>query len=191
MTATTPATTNGQIPEWLTKSEAATMLSTSERSLERKATRGEIETRKQRRPGKSPAVLYRTTDVLRLSQSNTFQMPAAAPPPPTQLAAAPPAPPRDPTDSLIAALAGTISQQLRDTAGIVTPAKRTWLTLDEAQNESGLSKRFLKRLCIGGKITAVWDEQKWKIAAAALAEWQPEGKQSPPRPGSPSPSKST
>jgi hypothetical protein len=162
MTAATAAPTANHLTEWMTKEDAAALLQCSARSLERRANKGEIETRKQQRTGKSPAVLYRTNDVMRL-QPPSFEMPANR-----TVATIPTAAPTAATTPEIPwldALAATL-EAIRQPPP-VTPIPH-WLTVAQASLHSGLSEACLKRLRKAGSLITIKDSRQWKYQRADL-----------------------
>jgi hypothetical protein len=157
---------NGATAEWISKEDAAAILKTSTRSVERMAAAGKLETAKRQRPGKSPETLYRTNDVMRLTPQ-AYEMPPAESAVATTPTAATTAPPAPPTDAipLLAALLATMQENPRRSA---PDTPRLWIGIEEASAISGLSRGFLRRLCTAGLIEAVRDQRRWKINRAKL-----------------------
>lgn len=144
---------------WLTKAEAAARLQTSTRTIERYISRGEIETRSRKRPGRKPEPVCNPDDVERLAP-HAHVMPARslAPLAPRQPAAAL-APATQAPDAL-AMLAAFAQAMAAPRNG--QPATR-FLTLEQASEASGLSQRFLRRAIASGDLPAVKDGRAWKV----------------------------
>lgn len=154
---------NGATAEWISKEDAAAILKTSTRSVERMAAAGKLETTKRQRPGKSPETLYRTNDVMRLTPQ-AFEMPRAESAVATTPTAAATAPPSD-AIAMLGALLATMQENPRRSA---PDTPRPWIGIEEASAISGLSRGFLRRLCTAGLIEAVRDQRRWKINRAKL-----------------------
>ena len=162
-------TTETKETMWLTKAESAAMLGESTRAIERKAAAGKIKTKSAARAGKRPATLYAADDVERIrtemQQSHRG---------PSELATIPPET-RSPQSEFAVQMANLATLTLTALRAPAQPtgARRRWLTLEEASLESGLSKRFLRKLCRAGELRYVWDEQQPKIANDSLNQWEP------------------
>ena len=165
-----------ELADWLTKQEAANKLKTSVRSIERRIAAGEVEAKKRRKPG--PKLQYET--VVNPSDIGDL-MPAAHVMPAEEIkpAASPKRPDSAPGalnstniyDFLQAFLA-TVATNATVPRQIATVEKR-WLTLAEAATRSGLSERFISRLCKAKQIRAVKDSGDWKIDRLSLDNYQP------------------
>jgi len=162
-------TTQAAEKQWLTKAEAAAILGESIRAIERKAEAALIETTKVARRGKRPATLYAASDIERIR--NEMQTSQRGP---SQLVATPRQALQEGDTDTIAQVAltrlATIASALRGGAAM---SPRRWIKVEEAATDSGLSKRFLRKLCKDRELLSLWDEGQWKIASDALAEWQP------------------
>ena len=159
--------------QWLTKAEAATILGESVRAIERKAKEGKIETTKAACKGRRPATLYSAADVERIRDERQMSQRGAS-----QLAPLPrQQPPRLLQEGGTDAIAHTSLTQLATIAAALRSgaamSPRRWIKVEEAATDSGLSKRFLHKLCRGGELLSVWDEGQWKIASDALQQWTP------------------
>ena len=165
-----------ELANWLTKQEAADKLQTSVRSIERRIAAGEVEAKKRRKSG--PKLQYET--VVNPADIGDL-MPAAhvMPAEETKPAASVKRPESAPSAlnstniyEFLQALFTTMATGATAPRQIATVEKR-WLTLGEAAARSGLSERFLSRLCKTKQIRAVKDAGDWKIDRASLDTYQP------------------
>ena len=165
-----------ELAEWLTKQEAADKLKTSVRSIERRIAAGEIEAKRRRKPG--PKLQYETVvnpaDVGDLMPPAHI-MPTGEPAPATSAQRPEPAGSAlnstniyDFFQTLLATLATSATAPRQ-----VATAEKRWLTLAEAATRSGLSERFLGRLCKTQAIRAVKDSGDWKVDRLSLDAYQP------------------
>jgi hypothetical protein len=149
-------TTETALLDWPTIPAAAARLGVSERTLERRIAAGEIETRGRRRPGKRPETVCQPGDIARLM-------------PPAHVASN--------KTALQPAQRPEMDGWRMMTAVAALSSRRTgksWLTLKEARDTSGLSVRLLRRLISAGEVQAIRDGA-WKIDRASLEAWQPIG----------------
>jgi excisionase family DNA binding protein len=128
---------------WPTEAEAAAQLSMSLRTLQRYAKAGEIEIRQRPVPGRKPEAVVNPRDVERL-KPGAFVMA------PEQDDKVTPRQRQQPAD-VLGALFAYLQQQQRLLAAPPAP----WLTLDEAAEQSRLSRRFLRKQIRSKKIRAV------------------------------------
>ena len=131
--------------DWLTKHEAAKLIGTSERSIERLVQSGKITQRYLRVTGRRPIAILDPGDVETIRQETV----AKVPPPvvETGTAKALTTVPSRGTDviAIMAALSAAGSQP------------KLFLTLREASAVSGLTVAYLKRLIESGKLKHVRD----------------------------------
>ena len=153
---------------WWTKQEAADQLQTSVRSIERRISAGEIESRKRRKDG--PKLQYETVvnpvDVQKLMPS-AHVMPATETTP-TASSRAAELPPQTPNiydflQALLATVATSATAPRQPAA-----SEKPWLTLEEAATRSGLTVPLLKELCKTRKLQAIRDGREWKIHRKVL-----------------------
>lgn len=147
---------------WMTKAEALKALGVSERSLDRKVTRGEIQKSSRPRPGRTPEPLYHRGDVERLTARAAYPMPEQ---PGGALVA-----PREAQARDFPALGASLAQALAiiEAARRARPLAPLWLDLDQASAHSGLSARKLRSLIRAGELPALRDGRGWKVRRADL-----------------------
>ncbi len=165
-----------ELSNWPTKPAAAATLQCSVRVLERRIQAGLIEVRRgpQTKPGVRGELVCNPADVSKLLPPAFTMPPAEAGAIATAangaLAQAGP-PSLHAIAALLAATAGAFQHQPQR----MLAEQKLWLTPEEAEEVSGLSKNFLKRECRAGNLTAVRDGRKWKIQRQALERFNGAG----------------
>lgn len=169
-----------ELSEWPTIKEAAAALQTSPRSIERRISAGEIETKKRSRPLRKPETVCNPADVQRLKppahvmpaeQARLNTRPAEQSDAGELVRTGPGTQERNPALSaldLLVGLGATMAAKNESRA-----SHKRWLTVAEASDSSGLSERFLRGLIRSNGIAAVKDGRTWKIGRDALEEWKP------------------
>ncbi len=172
---------------WITKEQAATLLNTSTRTIERHIRAGRLQTTKQRRPGKSPETLVHSADVNAL-QDGAYLLSEAQPvtmhptPSPQGLAKSSGISEIDLmrlVTQATKAAAEMAAQQTAATLATIQKAEpatpKAWLLLNEASDRSGLSAGFIRDLAKNSEIDAIKDGNRWKISLSSLMQWKPRG----------------
>lgn len=168
------------LTRWPSVEEAAAILQTSRRSIERKFERGEIEIRKRTRPGKKPENVCNPADVEKLKPAayviQNYQEDEA--PAPRN------APPRGSTLDDFALRLWEAIERARPAAleGKTTIAPlltlselslKLWLTVEEAAALSGYAESKLRAAIAAGTVKATrgGPRRSWIIQRAALEEF--------------------
>lgn len=138
------------ISNWPTEAEAAKMLKTSVRTIQRYAERGKIEVRKREREGVKPVNVCNPRDVEKLlPQAHVMLDAEEDPPEATAVGRVSPAGQQALTFGYL------LQELLRRTAPqLPPPAPPPWITLEEAVELTRFSPWFIRRQIKAGKIEA-------------------------------------
>ena len=156
------------LDHWKPKREAAELLQCSEKTVERMATRKEIQKALRRSPGKPPMVVYHPEDIesLRRAMSTTEAFPISSDDSAVDGERSLPAR-RAGASDLILQLADALSPA-RDTAPSLSDlGHKIYLTLEEAARYSGLTKSLLLQKLKADKLKGFKD-RGWKIRRVDL-----------------------
>ena len=146
------------LKDWLTKTQAATFLRVSEKTIERLATKGDVRRATRKRPGVRPLPVYDPAALQKIKDSQTPHVeiiPHAEATPPLGLA-----PRVDLPSFLQALLPPQPDTLLRD---------KLFLTIKEAARYSGLPQSTIRRLIRAEKLPAV-KVGGWRIKRSALEQ---------------------
>ncbi len=159
-----------ELSEWPSESEAAALLRTSVKTINRYAAKGKIEIRKRPREGKKPENVCHPRDIEKLKPV-AHVMPGTAEAAGTSVAIVPPAVPIGqtllPLVPSFELLIRTISTAVADVQNIKNLNEKLVLTLKEA-SRSGFSMAFLRRKCEDGSLKSFRDGRTIKIARQEL-----------------------
>lgn len=133
------------VDDWLTKQQAAQVLGLAEKSLDRMATRGEIQKAMRKRPGLPPQAVFHPGDVDRAKaeREKPFVMPSG-----TTSTSVPVLSNSAAMPAVIQAISGI--KQRSD--GVRLP-ERLYLTIEEAAEFTGLGVGYIRKQIREGKIT--------------------------------------
>lgn len=171
------------LTQWPSVEEAAAILQTSRRSIERKFERGELEIRKRTRPGKKPENVCNPADVEKLKPAayviQKYQEDEAEAPTPRN------APPRGSTLDDFALRLWEAIERARPAAieGKTTIAPlltvselslKLWLTVEEAASLSGYAESKLRAAIAAGAVNANrgGPRRSWIIQRASLESFE-------------------
>lgn len=151
------------VDDWLTKQEAAAVLGMAEKSLDRMATRGEIQKTMRKRVGLAPQAVFHPGDIERAKaerERQPFVMPA------TGNGTA--GPTGVPALSSSGGAAVSLPAVLQTLAEAIRPdgvrlAEKIHLTITEASAYAGLPKAHLRRLIADKKLPALKTGAGWRI----------------------------
>lgn len=134
---------------WLTKGEVMKRTGLSDRTIDRKVEAGEIQMRQQTVPGRRPLPLYSPDDVQRLIDlsinSRPFVMPPDSGPSPAQQLV----PVANDAIQVLGRVLSSVGDIRKNAFG-----GRTYLTIDEAAEFTGLPKNVLRKAAQDGDIKA-------------------------------------
>ena len=147
------------LDDWFTKSQAASVLRVSEKTIERLATKGEIRRATRKRPGVRPSPVYCPEDLDRVKNAQT--PPAVVMPPQAEAGGVPALAPR--TGELSAFLQSLI------TGADVPLRDKLFLNVKEATRFSGLPESTIRRLLRSGKLPGV-KTGGWRIKRSDLEQ---------------------
>ena len=147
------------LDDWFTKSQAASVLRVSEKTIERLATKGEIRRATRKRPGVRPSPVYCPEDLDRVKNAQT--PPAVVMPPQAEAGGVPALAPR----------AGELSAFLQSliTGADVPLRDKLFLSVKEATRFSGLPESTIRRLLRSGKLPGV-KTGGWRIKRSDLEQ---------------------
>ena len=147
------------LDDWFTKSQAASVLRVSEKTIERLATKGEIRRATRKRPGVRPSPVYCPKDLDRVKNAQT--PPAVVMPPQAEAGGVPALAPR----------AGELSAFLQSliTGADVPLRDKLFLSVKEATRFSGLPESTIRRLLRSGKLPGV-KTGGWRIKRSDLEQ---------------------
>ena len=150
---------NTILDDWFTKSQAASFLQVSEKTIERLARKGEIHRETRKRPGVRASPVYSPEDLDRVKNAQTPQV--AVLPPQAEAGGVPALiPPRVQLPSFLQSLLSGADVPLRD---------KLFLTVKEAVRFSGLPESTIRRLLRSGKLPGI-KVGGWRIRRADLEE---------------------
>ena len=150
---------DNHLDDWLTKTQAASVLQVSEKTIERLARKGEIRRETRKRTGARSLPVYSPEDLERVKAEQIPQV--AVLPPQAEAGEVPAVVPRVDLPSFLQALIpGTGDVPVKD---------KLFLTVKEAVRYSGLPESTIRRLLRGGKLPAI-KAGGWRIPRQALEE---------------------
>ena len=147
------------IDDWFTKSQAASVLRVSEKTIERLATKGEIRRATRKRPGVRPSPVYCPEDLDRVKNAQTAQ--AVVMPPQAEAGGVP----------ALGSRAGELSAFLQSliTGADVPLRDKLFLSVKEATRFSGLPETAIRRLLRSRKLPGV-KTGGWRIKRSDLEQ---------------------
>ena len=152
--------------EWVALEEATKMLGKSAKTVERLVACGELRSKLEARDGRKPQRLYHAGHLQRIKEQ-AIPAPAAEPKrallpaKTTEIAIAP---------NFVTTLNDVMTKWLNRPESIGVREK-LWLSLEEAQQYSGLSRNMLLDLCREGRVVAC-KSGGWRIRRASLEEFE-------------------
>ena len=147
------------LDDWFTKSQAATFLQVSEKTIERLARKGEIRRETRKRPGVRASPVYSPEDLDRVKNAQTPQV-AVLPPPRRRPVVFPHS---FPAWSFLPSFN-------RSYSGADVPLRdKLFLSVKEAVRFSGLPESTIRRLLRSGKLPGV-KTGGWRIRRGDLEE---------------------
>ena len=123
------------LDDWFTKSQAASYLQVSEKTIERLARKGDVRRETRKRPGVRPSPVYSPEDLDRVKAAQVPQV--AVLPPQAEAGGVPALAPRVDLPSFLQSLLSGADVPLRD---------KLFLTVKEAVRFSGLPESTIRRL---------------------------------------------
>ena len=146
------------LDDWFTKSQAASYLQVSEKTIERLARKGDVRRETRKRPGVRPSPVYSPEDLDRVKAAQVPQV--AVLPPQAEAGGVPALAPRVDLPSFLQSLLSGADVPLRD---------KLFLTVKEAVRFSGLPESTIRRLLRSGKLPG-FKAGAWRIRRADLEE---------------------
>ena len=144
------------LDDWFTKSQAATFLQVSEKTIERLARKGEIHRETRKRPGIRASPVYSPEDLDRVKNAQTPQV--AVLPPQAEAGGVTALVPRVELPSFLQSLLSGADVPLRD---------KLFLSVKEAVRFSGLPESTIRRLLRSGSLPGV-KTGGWRIRRVDL-----------------------
>ena len=161
------------LADWLTEEQAAAALTVVPRTLLRYVEAGKLEQRKRPRPGKKAENVYNPDDVARLQpQAHVMPEVVAEQPAPDRELAPPTAPPAFAAAFLqgIQTIVSLIQTNQTDSEKASAYENKLVVSLAEAAQYSGFSRRFLRAAIENGELPSIMDGKRRKIPKLALEQ---------------------